>query len=389
MESRNGEHTIKHKILYVDDEPDNLLVFRAAFRKFYDVLTVESAADALEKYKQESVSIVITDQRMPEMTGIELLKNLPEEPYSIRMILTGFSDVEDIIDAINSGKVYKYITKPWDKNDLKFTIDNALESLELRNDNQSLIRELQEANEQLEKKVIERTQEIQLQKEEIEHQKEVIEIEKENADKLLLNILPDEIAEELKLTGTAKAQRHQEVTVLFADFKDFTSISESHSAEGLVSELDYCFRAFDDIIEKYDLEKIKTIGDAYMCAGGLPVPDKYSTPRVILAAMEMQKFLQELHAENPEKKLFRLRIGVHTGPVVAGVVGKKKFQYDIWGDTVNIAARMESASEIGRINISATTYNIVKDFFNCTPRGTIEVKGKGGMEMYFVDSKKA
>lgn len=382
------DNPIKHKILYVDDEPDNLVVFKSAFRRFYEVLTVESPDEALEKCKQEHISIIITDQRMPGMTGVELLKTIPADQENIRMVLTGFSDVEAIIEAINSGRVYKYITKPWDKNDLKFTIDNAIEALELRLSNKTLVQELQEINEQLEQKVIDRTREIQHQKEEIERQKQIIEEEKIKSDSLLLNILPDEIAEELKITGKAKAQRYNEVTVLFSDFKDFTTISENCSAEELVQELDTCFRAFDDITIKYDLEKIKTIGDAYMCAGGLPVPDKYSTHRVVLAALEMQNFLDKRKKENPKSLLFQLRIGIHTGPVIAGVVGKKKFAYDIWGDTVNTASRLESSGEQGKINISSSTYELVKDHFTCESRGKIHAKGKGEMEMFFVLKEK-
>ncbi|MDP1726617.1 MAG: adenylate/guanylate cyclase domain-containing protein [Bacteroidota bacterium] len=378
----------KHRILYVDDEMDNLIVFRSAFKRDYEIITANSGYEAQNLFQQHAIDLVITDQRMPGMTGIELLKDLPDEPDSIRMVLTGFSDVEAIIEAINIGKVYKYITKPWDKNELKLTIDKALETLELRKENRSLIHELLEANELLEKKVIERTREIQKQKEEIEKQKQIIETEKDKADNLLLNILPDEIAEELKLTGKARAQKYEEVTVLFSDFKDFTTISENCNAEVLVSELDHCFKAFDDIIEKFGLEKIKTIGDAYMCAGGLPVPDRFNAHKMTLAAIEMQKFLKNFNQENTGNLLSELRIGIHTGPVIAGVVGKRKFAYDIWGDTVNIASRMESCGEAGKINISDATYQIIKAEFDCTSRGKIAAKGKGEMDMYFVDGEK-
>ncbi len=385
----------KHKILYVDDELDNLVVFRSAFKRDYDIITANSGHEAHNIYLEQPVDLVITDQRMPEMSGIEFLKNLPDEPDSIRMILTGYSDMEMIIDAINSGKVYKYITKPWDKNDLKLTIDNALETLDLRKENKSLVHELLETNEMLEKKVIDRTREIQKQKEEIEKQKINIEIEKqivekakEKADQLLLNILPEEIARELKLTGKAKARKHEMVTVLFSDFKDFTSISETCNAEEIVNELDHCFKAFDDIIEKFGLEKIKTIGDSYMCAAGIPMPNRFGTHKMIMAAFEMQKFIKTLHHENGRNKLNDLRIGIHTGPVLAGVVGKKKFAYDIWGDTVNIASRMESCGEAGKINVSANTYYLIKDHFECSSRGKITVKGKGELDMYFVEKEK-
>ncbi len=382
------EDMVKPKILYVDDEIDNLVVFKSAFRRYYDVLTATSGGEALEVFRHEPIALIITDQRMPQMTGIELLKSLPESPESIRMVLTGFSDVEAIIEAINSGKVYKYITKPWDKNDLKVTIDNAIEALELRLNNKHLINELKEANESLEKKVEERTHKIQLQKEEIEIQKTLLEQEKDNANNLLLNILPYEIAEELKLKGKALARKHHDVGVLFSDFKDFTLVSDKLDPQIIVSELDLCFKAFDDIIEKYGLEKIKTIGDSYMCAGGLPAPDKFCAHKLTMAALDMQNFLLMHKEKNPDYHLSKLRIGIHIGPVIAGVVGKLKFAYDIWGDTVNTASRLESNSEPGKINVSREIYQLVNDDFNCTYRGKLPVKGKGEMGMYFIEGPK-
>ncbi len=382
------EEYLKPNILYVDDEIDNLVVFKSAFRRYYNIITATSGTEALSVFEKEPIALVITDQRMPQMTGIELLKSLPEQPESIRMVLTGFSDVTAIIEAINSGKVYKYITKPWDKNDLKVTIDNAIEALELRMNNRHLIQELKEANESLEKKVIERTAKIQQQKEEIESQKIELEKEKDKANSLLLNILPYEIAEELKLRGKAMARKYNEVGVLFSDFKDFTIISEKLDPQVILSELDYCFQAFDDIVEKYGLEKIKTIGDSYMCTGGLPAMDKFSSQKLVMAALDMQAFLVNHKKINPNDHLTQLRIGINTGPVIAGVVGKLKFAYDVWGDTVNTAARLESHGEPGKINISRATYDLIKDDFNCTYRGKINVKGKGELEMYFVDGSK-
>jgi class 3 adenylate cyclase len=365
----------KVNILYVDDEEDNLIVFRSAFRRFYKVHTATSGEAGLNVLKTEQIALIITDQRMPSMTGIQFLQQLPDEPYSIRMILTGFSDVEAIIAAINTGKVYRYITKPWDKDELKITIDRAIEAFRLRQHNIELVQELQMANEHLEEKVVERTAEVNRQKEQIEQ--------------LLLNILPAQTAEELKATGKSKARSYQLVTVLFADIKDFTLIGESLSPETLVAEIDYYFRTFDNIISKYDIEKIKTIGDAYMCAGGLPNPSSANPVEVVQAALEMQQFVQDTKQERLISGLpyFEIRIGLHSGPVVAGIVGHKKFAYDIWGDTVNTAARMESCSEAGKVNISGTTYALIKDHFACTHRGKVEAKNKGQIDMYFVDKR--
>lgn len=200
--------------------------------------------------------------------------------------------------------------------------------------------------------------------------------EKKRSDELLLNILPGEIAEELKRDGHSNARHFDEVTVLFTDFKGFTSYAEKLSAQELVKEINYCFSNFDRICDKYKIEKIKTIGDAYMAAGGLPVANKTHAEDVVNAAIEICDFMRN--------KTFEIRIGIHTGNVVAGIVGIKKFQYDIWGDTVNTASRMESSGAVGKVNISESTYELVKDKFNCEYRGEIEAKGKGKIKMYFV-----
>jgi class 3 adenylate cyclase len=211
---------------------------------------------------------------------------------------------------------------------------------------------------------------------------------KKLSDELLLNILPSEVAEELKAKGSADAKQFDEVTVMFTDFKGFTQISEKLTPAELVAEIHTCFKAFDDIITKHNIEKIKTIGDAYMCAGGLPMSNTTHASDVVKAAMEIQHFmlqhLQERKASG--KELFETRIGIHTGPVVAGIVGVKKFAYDIWGDTVNIASRMESSGEAGKVNISGSTFELVKDKFRCIHRGKIQAKNKGEIDMYFVES---
>jgi len=212
--------------------------------------------------------------------------------------------------------------------------------------------------------------------------------EKKKSDNLLLNILPAEIADELKQKGRTTAKTYSMVTVMFTDFKDFSRVSEKESAELLVAEIDYCFSGFDNIIHKYSIEKIKTVGDAYICAGGLPVLTYTHAMDTINAAIEIRDFMlaRKIEKEKMGETPFELRIGIHTGPVVAGIVGVKKFAYDIWGDTVNIAARMESSGEAGKINISGTTYELVKDIFNCSYRGKVQAKNKGEIAMYFVES---
>ncbi len=236
--------------------------------------------------------------------------------------------------------------------------------------------ELQKERDSLEVKVQERTKDL--------------EVEKEKSDDLLRNILPNAVAEELKLRGEATPGQFEAVTVMFTDFKGFTQIAEKISAEALIADLDNCFYQFDEIMDRHGVEKIKTIGDAYMCAGGLPVANKTHPIDVIMAALEIKSFMAQMKEikQGLGEPYWELRLGIHTGPVVAGVVGKRKFAYDIWGDAVNTASRMESSGVVGDINISGDTFALVKDFFECKYRGKIAAKNKGEIDMYLVERLK-
>ncbi len=215
----------------------------------------------------------------------------------------------------------------------------------------------------------------------------IIQKERDRSKELLLNILPEETAKELETQGKAHTRYYDQVTVLFTDFKGFSSIAGKLTPQELVAELNDYFVAFDEIVERFGLEKIKTIGDAYMCAGGIPTPNNTHPLDAVKAAMAMQEYMYRKIKEraNRGEQGWELRIGIHTGPIVAGVVGKKKYAYDIWGDTVNIASRMESGGEPGKVNISNSTYEQVKDFFECHHRGKISAKNIGEVDMYFVD----
>ena len=259
----------------------------------------------------------------------------------------------------------------WEKEEIE-RLEKITQSqlLEKTQENERIVRD---QNMLLEQKVEERTRELRAAM--------------QKSDDLLLNILPEAVANELKEHGKTKAKTYGLVTVLFTDFKDFADISSKMSPELLVDEIDSCFSAFDSIVARHGVEKIKTVGDAYIAVAGLPVPTHHHAENAIEAAIEIRNFI--LHRK--EEKIsrgeapFEIRLGIHTGPVVAGIVGTRKFAFDIWGDTVNLAARMEQNGEPGKINISDKTYELVRNKFHCTHRGKIPAKNKGNVDMYFVE----
>jgi adenylate cyclase len=213
-----------------------------------------------------------------------------------------------------------------------------------------------------------------------------LEGERRKSERLLLNVLPASVAEELKRSDEARPRHYASATVLFTDFVGFTSIAERLTPDELVAELDRCFRAFDEIAARHGLEKIKTIGDSYMAAGGVPRENETHAVDCIRAAIEIVRFMDDLREEKRAAGLacWEARVGIHSGPLVAGVIGREKFAYDVWGDTVNTASRMESSGAPGRINVSASTRALAGDAFAWEPRGLVAAKGKGEVEMFFV-----
>jgi len=238
--------------------------------------------------------------------------------------------------------------------------------------------------------LIKMNKDLEETREKIQAQSKKLEEEQQKSEELLLNILPKEVGSQLKSKGEARPRNYKFATVLFLDFVAFSKLAKELSPKDLVNILDSYFKRFDDIVSKHHLEKIKTIGDAYMCAGGLPLSNKSNPFDMVVAAFEMQECVNSLITETktPEGLEWNCRIGIHTGPLIAGVVGKKKYMYDIWGDTVNVAARMQQEGEIGRLNISGTTYEYIKDYFDCEYRGKIQIKNADKTDMYFVNGLK-
>ncbi len=368
-------------ILCVDDERSVLNGLQAQlhreFGREYTVEVTQSGEESLELVQELiqdglDLPIIISDQLMPGMKGDELLAQVHKLlPDTLKVLLTGHSDIKAISDAVNNANLYRYIEKPWDGQDLILTVKEAIKVYYIN-------RELEEKNKLLERHNME-LEEL------VEERTGALIDEKKKSDELLLNILPKEVATELKNTGKAATKKYDNVTILFTDFQGFTELVASISASKLVEELNDIFSRFDDIMDEFQIEKIETIGDAYMAACGLPEENLDHALRCVNAAQQMIEFLS--HRNRSSKIQWNMRVGIHSGAVVAGVVGKKKFAYDLFGDTVNTASRIESNGQPGKINISQTTYDLLKDnpSFSFKSRGRILAKGKGELEMWFVD----
>lgn len=349
--------TLDHAtVLVVDDiEANRDLLARRLKRQGH---TVEVSADghqALEQMRAQPFDLVLLDIMMPKMNGYQLLEILKTDP-ALRHIpvimISAVDDLDSVVKCIELG-AEDYLTKPFNPVLLKARIGACLEKKRLRDQEVAYLKQLQ--------------------------------AEQEKSERLLLNILPKPIAEQLKQGQKIIADSFGEVTVLFADIVDFTRLSAHISPTELVNLLNQIFSEFDRLAQEHGLEKIKTIGDAYMVVGGLPTPRPDHAVAIAEMALDMQQAIARFNALRSEP--FSIRIGINTGPVVAGVIGTHKFTYDLWGDTVNIASRMESQGIVGGIQVTAVTYELLRDRFQFEPRGAIDVKGKGPMTTYLLTSR--
>ncbi len=358
----NTEAKIPDKIgtiLIVDDESANLdIIDKILQQSNHKTFTAESGKEALEILKKESakIDLILLDLIMPEVNGMDLLKTLKDDnnTYHIPVImLSALDEIDTIVECISMG-ADDFLIKPVNRILLHARLNNALEKKYFHD-------------------------------KEIKYQKQ-IKIEQEKSDKLLLNILPESIAERLKNGESLIADDFEDSTVLFADLAGFTKLSSTISATDVVMQLNSIFSLFDGMLIKYSLEKIKTIGDCYMLAGGLPKPDKNHADSVARMALEMLDIIKEINTKTNQS--LKVRIGINSGPVAAGVIGKEKFIYDLWGDTVNVASRMETFGSNSKIHVSSSTYLQLKDYYNFTKRDKINIPGKGAMQTYFLNSLK-
>ncbi len=345
----------KFPILYVDDEQHNLTSFAATFRKDYKIHTSINGDDAIEIMRSHEIKLVITDQRMPEMTGIQLLEKLtPEFPDSIRMILTGFSDIEVIIDAINGGRVFRYITKPWDENELRMTIDNAKQLFELQMRNKSLVTELH-------KKVEEQDQTL----------------------KLFMKYVPEQVVRKTleKSSDSIFEGDLRNVAVLFCDIRGFTPLSEELEPKEVVSFLNEYYQIMTEVVKKHNGSVIQFVGDEIFAAFGALEYYPDNEANAVYCALKMMDVLPELNRNYKEKfkTEIEIGIGVNSGEVVAGNLGSEdRIRYSVTGDTVNTGKRIESITKDypGSILISDSTYQKVKKTVNVKAWDPLFVKGK-------------
>lgn len=344
------------KIIVVEDERIIALDIKNTLRNlgYHVISTLSNGQDVLDYLEQDKPDLILLDITLKgALSGIDTARIIMEK-YSIPFIyLTALTD-EETLKKAKITEPFGYIIKPFNERGLHTTIEMALYKYKIETELKKKSTELEE--------------------------------ERNKTDQLIHNILPDEIVKELKETGRVEPRHYNMISILFTEFFRFGDLITQFSPEYLLKELDEIFHQFDSIVERFGLEKMKTIGDIYMVAGGLPKETNDHASKVVCAAMEMTQFLEERNKNSSIK--FRIRAGINSGEVIAGIVGSKKFTYDVWGDTVNIASRICSSSEPGKINISGSTYELIKNEFDCSYRGKHSAKGKGEIDMYFVTAPK-
>ncbi|MEO1020914.1 MAG: adenylate/guanylate cyclase domain-containing protein [Bacteroidota bacterium] len=393
----------KARILVVDDYPALVTITRhKLLQKGYEVLTAQNGQDAFDLVQTEYPDLVISDVEMPVMNGYELCRHIKNHPDSSRIpiiLVTSMVTTESLMKGIEAG-ADNYLTKPYDDETLFQKVEDLLlnpplSSLEaedvpvtidgknykIRLDYAHLVNLLVSTY----KNTLAQNTRLDSAQARLSEANQELELTKKEHEELLQNVFPKSVAESLLAYGTVTPERFSDVTVLFTDFEGFTKVVPTLTPEQLIESLTFYFDRFDSITDEHNLIKIKTIGDSYMAAGGLPERNHTHPVDVVLTALKMKFFVERLEHHLGERiPYFPLRIGIHTGQAVVGVIGKKRFAYDMWGEGVNLAARMEQYSEDNSVNISEDTYQRVKDFFECEPRGEIDAKNVGKVPMYFV-----
>ena len=355
----------KAKVLLVDDSRLIRMGLRRSLEEIgiKDIVEAGDGREAIETLVREHFDLMLLDMEMPEMNGMEVLavlRDTSHHPWPPVIVISGGTGIDDAVRCIELG-AEDYLPKPFNPVLLRARVKTSVERKQLRDQEVTRMRQLKRQHEALAK-------------------------EQEKTEQLLLNILPWKIAQRLKAGEEHIADACPNVSVLFADMVGFTAMSRTMTPSALVEVLGDLFSRFDLITEKHGLEKIKTIGDCYMLAGGVPEPRDDHAQAVVDAAMEMCTALEQMHERTGGA--LRMRIGVHSGPIVAGVIGIRKFTYDLWGDTVNVASRMESTGQPGRVHVSSHTAKFIENEFNLESRGAIEVKSLGMVETYFVNGRK-
>jgi adenylate cyclase len=391
-------------VIAEDSRVPAMILKRALESRGHVVHWGANGALALALVREHRPAILISDVEMPEMDGHALCRTVKADPATRHipvLMLTSLAATADILDGLREG-ADAYVTKPYEPEHVLERIDHLLaqdpaadrpgeplvldyagETMRLDVTRRQLLNLLLSTYEN----ILQQNTKLAEMHRELADTSQRLEASLRRTQELLYKVFPHSIADELAAHGRSEPRHFDSVTVLFTDFVGFTKTAESMPPRDLIEGLEGYFRRFDGVVAGCHVEKLKTIGDAYMAAGGVPTPTGSHAVDMALVALGLRETVADIARKRAAAGLafFPIRIGLHTGPLVAGVIGEQRFLYDLWGDTVNTASRMESAGEPGRINISDATRRLVEPWFVCTPRGRLEVKGKGAVEMHFLD----